>query len=497
MSALFGEFRGMCRIRALLAVGFFALGCGDSAPDFDPSEPPLGFSIVRGEAGATEIANLDKGRPADLSSLEPEERRVVEEADARAPDIRTRILELWVDEPGAELTITQVAHGFTFGFPIELNRFREPGDLEWFTRTMSDHFDLAVLESDAKWGRVERERGEHSWEFVDANVEWAEANGFRTKGHTLLWGIAPPFSSSALPPWALERYAELPLPPALQADLREDLRSFVRESVTRYRGRISIWDASNETLQPLAQWFVERLGSAIVADVFRWAREADPDVKLVFNEWIVEVFTGFTAPTAADVRDRVLELLADGVPIDAVGQQAHFAPAVAFVDPTAELRPRTRLDDYARALDTLAETGLPIHLTETNFIAPPEPELRAAQAEALLRLWWGHPSVEQIVFWGPWNKVAGRDEFEVGFWDDERNLTRHGEAVLSLLNDRWRTHEVVVAGDDGRSEVRACLGEYVAEWVVEGRRVHARFTVERGEGPAQVALLTPSVRPET
>jgi hypothetical protein len=31
-----------------------------------------------------------------------------------------------------------------------------------------------------------------------------------------------------------------------------------------------------------------------------------------------------------------------------------------------------------------------------------------------MRIWWGHPSVEQIVWWGLWNTVAGRDEFDVG-----------------------------------------------------------------------------------
>jgi endo-1,4-beta-xylanase len=228
-----------------------------------------------------------------------------------------------------------------------------------------------------------------------------------------------------------------------------------------------------------------------VNDLFRWAHEADPAARLVFNEWIVEVFTGPPAPTAADVRNRVLELLAAGVPIDALGQQAHFTPAAAFAGFPVDLSQRTRIDDYAQALDTLAETGLPIHITETNFIAPDEPEHRAAQAEGLMRLWWGHPAVEQIVFWGPWNKIAGRDEFDVGLWDDDRNLSRHGEAVLSLLNDRWRTDRIVTADSRGLAELPAHLGAYVAEWSADGLPVHARFRVAPGAGPASIALIDP------
>ncbi len=470
-----------------LAAVLSTAGCGSG----DDSGRPAGFVEVEGVPGEVTLPDLPKGRPADLSLLDADERAVVEAADGRAGGIRKTRVAIWIDQPGVELSVSQVRHGFTFGFPIELGRFHEPGDLEWFTERMAENFSLAVLESDAKWARVEPSPGDRAFARADADIAWAEENGFDVKGHTLLWGIPMPFSSSALPKWAEDQFPSTDLSLSEKDELREILRSFIQDSVRHYDRRLAYWDVTNETTQPLAQWFNERLGPTIVNDAFAWAREADPDVKLVFNEWIVEVFTGFDAPTAADVRDRVLELLSQGVAIDALGQQAHFAPTIAFVDPSVDISGRTRIDDYAAALDTLAETGLPIHLTETNFIAPDDPEMRAAQAEALLRLWWGHPSVEMVVFWGPWNKVAGRDEFDVGFWDDERNATRHGEAVFSLLNDRWRTNVTATAGSDGRVDFDAFYGDYVAQWTVGGERYHADFTVgpDATEG---VALTTPS-----
>jgi endo-1,4-beta-xylanase len=211
----------------------------------------------------------------------------------------------------------------------------------------------------------------------------------------------------------------------------------------------------------------------------------------VFNEWITEVFTGLPGPSAADVRDRVEELLSAGVPIGALGQQAHFVPGLVYAGGTADLSQRTRIDDYAVALDTLAETGLPLHITEASFIAPAEPEARAAQAEALMRLWWGHPAVEQVVFWALWNKVSARNYLGQGLWDDAGRLTRHGEAVVSLLNDRWRTRAVVTADAQGIVELRATLGEYVASWDEDGNQVHVRFRVERGPGTAVIAAVAP------
>jgi GH35 family endo-1,4-beta-xylanase len=452
------------------------------------AERGCGCVAVRAVAGPASFPELATGRPADLSLLEPAERALLAEADARAAGLRTRPVRLRLGAPGARVRVVQTKHAFPFGVPIDLRRFANAGDREWFTRTMAAHFGLAVLENTVKWNVVEPAEGVRVHGAADADVAWAEGIGLPVKGHPLLWGIVPPFSSSGAPAWALARFAALPLPPSEQAALREIVRRHVLDLVGRYRGRIGTWDATNETLQPFAQWFVERLGPGIVDDVFRWAHEADPDARLVFNEWIVEVFTGLPAPTAADVRDRVLALRAAGVPVHAVGQQAHFVPAFAFAGIPVDLSGRTRLDAYALALDTLAEAGLPVHVTETNVIAPDDPERRAAQAEGLLRLWWGHPAVEQVVFWGPWNAVAGRDEFDVGLWKDDRTLSRHGEAVVSLLNDRWRTRVEAIADATGTVVLTATLGEHVAEWSVGDEVLHARFDVVRGAGPAAVAV---------
>ena len=52
---------------------------------------------------------------------------------------------------------------------------------------------------------------------------------------------------------------------------------------------------------------------------------------------------------AADVRDRVLALLAAGVPVHAIGQQGHFVPGGAYAGLAGDLSHRTRIDDYATA----------------------------------------------------------------------------------------------------------------------------------------------------
>jgi endo-1,4-beta-xylanase len=458
------------------------------------AEAACGFVGATVATGPGQLPTLPAGRPADLSVLLADaEQAVVAAADVRATTLRTRDLRIAIGRPGAEVTVTQTRHAFSFGFPIDFREFENaPDDLAFYAGIAVDHTNLVVAETSLKWRVVEPSPGEFFFDLADAELAWARDLGFRVKGHTLLWGNAPPFSTgSGIPNWLLAQFPNPTLSPAEQETLRALLRRRVETTVRRYRGRIDVWDVTNETLNVFTQWFMARLGPGIVNDMFQWTRAVDPGADLVFNEWITEVFTGLPGPSAADVRDRVKALLAAGVPIHAVGQQAHFVPGIVYAGGTADLSQRTRIDDYAVALDTLAETGLPLHMTETNFISPDEPEARAAQAEALMRLWWGHPAVEQIVFWGLWNKVSARNYLQQGLWDDAGMLSRHGEAVVSLLNNRWRTRAQSTADANGIVQLRATLGDYVASWNENGSPVHVEFRVERGPGTAVVAAVAP------
>mgnify|MGYP001817563634 FL=1 len=108
-----------------------------------------------------------------------------------------------------------------------------------------------------------------------------------------------------------------------------------------------------------------------------------------------------------------------------------------------------------------------------------------------MRLWWGTETVEQVVFWSLWNKVAARNQLQHGVFDDTRDgtLTRHGAAIISLMNDRWRTVETLVTDETGAVELRVTLGQYIAQWTAAGQDYEVRFDVNRGPGPLTVAIV--------
>lgn len=453
-----------------------------------------GFAPAAMASGVVDLPSLPPGRAADLSVLlDDAERAVVEAADRRAEGLRSRPVRLWTGAPNANVRITQVEHGFRFGIPVDFREFEgADDDLEFYRSITRPETNLLVAETSLKWRNVSPEPDVLRFDLADAELAWAEEHGFDVKAHVLLWGNAPPVASgSGTPEWLRDRFPTASLEAAQQAELRQLIRDRVDVTVSRYGGRIDVWEVTNEMLNPLTSWFATRLGPSIVDDIFRWTREADPGAELVYNEWITEIFTGLPGPDAPAVRDRVLELLEAGVPVDAIGQQGHFAPGLVNVGVDVDLTERTRVDDYAAALDTLAEAGLPIHITEVTFAAPDDPEKRAAQAEAVLRVWWGHPAVEEIIIWNFWNPLGPRSHLNLGVYGDDRTPTRHGEAILSLLNDRWRTREEGVTDERGVIELNATLGEYVAQWETGDGPVHVRFRVERGPDALNVVTVTP------
>ena len=89
--------------------------------------------------------------------------------------------------------------------------------------------------------------------------------------------------------------------------------------------------------------------------------------------------------------------------------------------------------------------------------------------------------------------MTARSQLQVGLYDDAGVLTRHGEAVMSLLNDRWRTHEVTTADADGFVAVQATLGDYAASWDDGGAPVHVTFRIDAGPGTATVAAVPPAL----
>lgn len=201
-------------------------------------------------------------------------------------------------------------------------------------------YALVTPENAMKWASTEPRRGVEDFGDADALVDFATAHDQQIHGHALVW-------YRQLPGWLVADGD----PSA--GELRALLRRHITDTVGRYRGRVASWDVVNEAVDDdgslRGDVFARVLGPGYVADVFRWAHQADPDAALYYNDYGMED----GGPKADAVHAMVSRLVADGVPIDGVGFQGHVTA-------------RTSLGSLTATMDRFAALGLATPITEAD-----------------------------------------------------------------------------------------------------------------------------------
>jgi len=211
--------------------------------------------------------------------------------------------------------------GITFGAAVQANLLASDKAYE---AAFAREAGLLVPEFEAKWSTLQPKEGEFDFTQLDAILQWGQARGRATRGHALVW-------HDAFPQWAVDALAE----GAPRA--RAVIGTHIARVLSTTRLRIRDWDVVNEPIAdppgsdtPQAEGelrdspFLRALGPSYIETAFRMAREQDPTLRLVLNEYGVEEDT----PWATEKRRRLLELVRRlvraRVPIDAVGIQAHL-----------------------------------------------------------------------------------------------------------------------------------------------------------------------------
>lgn len=221
-----------------------------------------------------------------------------------------------------------------------------------YAETLIRDFDTLVPENALKWGPLERNRNALDFRGADAIADFTQAHGMALRGHTLLW-------HSMLPSWLPQLLSDGGNDPAKIID------AHIHAVAGRYRGRMRSWDVINEAFEPgdgrsdglRNSLFLQALGPDYIALAFRAAAKTDPQATLVLNdygyEWGWDVGRQRRRATL-----RLLEkLLGQGVPIHALGIQAHLDPgSQGAMDMHA-------LDQFC---NEVADLGLMILVTELD-----------------------------------------------------------------------------------------------------------------------------------
>ena len=213
-----------------------------------------------------------------------------------------------------------------------------------YAEVVAHEFGTLTAEYAMKWGRLEPTRGVHDWGTADQLVEFAARNDQQVYGHTLVW-------HEALPGW-------LPVDTLTSAEATALLSRHITDVVSRYRGKVWAWDVVNEPLEDdgslRATVWRRTLGPDYIEHALRWARAADPDVRLFINDFGIEGVNEKSDALYALVK----RLLARGVPIDGIGFQTHTSTA------------RGLPQSFGQNLQRFAALGLDVAVTEADVRIP-------------------------------------------------------------------------------------------------------------------------------
>jgi endo-1,4-beta-xylanase len=141
--------------------------------------------------------------------------------------------------------------------------------------------------------------------------------------------------------------------PVSRDTLLQRMREHIQTVVGRYRGRIAGWDVVNEALDEdgslrKSPWLTI-IGEDYLVKAYQYAHEADPAAELYYNDYSLE-----NPRKRAGAVALVKRLLAAGVPLKAVGLQAH--QKLEWPTPAAE----------DSTIDALTAAGVHVNVTELD-----------------------------------------------------------------------------------------------------------------------------------
>jgi endo-1,4-beta-xylanase len=270
--------------------------------------------------------------------------------------------------------------------------------------------DCAVLvaENELKWQSIQPANTPHDFTRFDALLTYAESKLMAMRGHNLIW-----HQRRWMPTW-LESYSFGATPAAAEAEARRILTEHVQAVVRRYGTRIMSYDVVNEAVDPNTGTLYETAlsqalgGAQATLDLaFRTARAEHPTAELVYNDYM-----GWEG--GATHRAGVLALLqgfkARGVPVDALGIQAHLG--IYSATPVATLI-ANQTPAWRAFLDAVVALGYKLVITEldVNDSALPANIAQRDQGVAdyvrgYLDLMFSYRELRDVLVWGICDKYS-------------------------------------------------------------------------------------------
>jgi endo-1,4-beta-xylanase len=300
-----------------------------------------------------------------------------------------------IDDSSANSLRTHAkAHGLLFGAAVvpsllDVDGIASGNTADPYTRMIAAQAGILVGENCMKWRMLRPAPGIFDFTQADRMMRFASLAGQRVRGHNLCW-------HESVPDWLRTTVTK--------DNARQLLTEHILTVAGHFRGRLHSWDVVNEAINPpdglpdglrKTMW-LDLIGPDYLELAFRTAAIADPDAKLTYNDYNIELDT----PAQVAKRDGVLALLrrfkAKGVPIHALGVQSHLEAT----GPVAG-------KGLQQLIREAAKMGLEVYVTEMDVnthAVPGGPDEQDAAVAKVFRDYLGlvlaEPNVPIVLTWG-------------------------------------------------------------------------------------------------
>ena len=290
---------------------------------------------------------------------------------------------------------------FTIGVAVNSRNVTDAAQMELIKK----EFNSITAENDMKVALIQPKEGEFHWENADKIANFCRQNGIKLRGHNLCW-------HSQFADWM---FTDKKGNPVKKEVFYARLKKHIQAVVTRYKDIIYCWDVVNEAMADQAfSWpghpanpyreskLYKLCGDEFIAKAFQFAREADPNALLFYNDYNA---------ADPDKRDRIFNMVKKmkdaGVPIDGIGMQGHYniyGPSEEDIDAAITKYATIVKHIHFTELDlrTNMEQGGQLQFSrgEAKPMAPYLQTLQEDQYARIFRIFRKHADViDNVTFW--------------------------------------------------------------------------------------------------
>ena len=361
--------------------------------------------------------------------------------------------------PNAKIDVKMLQHDFAFGSAITADKIagNNAHNIIYENKIINldgegHGFNWVVFENDMKWPAWESNWLVTEAELVNA-VQWLKAKDITIRGHNLVWP-----GNNNMPRDIDDNKTNIPY-------IKERIDGHL-ETILNYpglKGAIEEWDVLNEitTNRSLENYFRGQegytTGREILAEIFKKAREEDPNTGLWLNDYIT--ISSNAKPGNANYDNLKLftrELIEAGVDLEGLGFQGHIGGFPNGIPSVLET-----LDDF------YDEFGLKAKITEFDMPSFVEEGVAAQYLKDFMTAIFGHESMDGFLFWNFWDGSTWLNEGTNMFRRDW-SRTPAGDAFIELVFKEWWTDESLLTAANGQIDTRVFKGLYEISYESDG-----------------------------